>query len=283
MGEIFIGSEALDAGALTEYALRRFHQRILPDVYAPRHARVTLRDRSRAAWLWSGRTGVLAGLAAAALHHARWVDETVPIELIAASARRHPGLIVRNDTVLDDEIARAAGLPVTTPARTAFDLGRRLPRDDAVARLDALRRATAFSAADVRRVMLRHTGARGIRQLRQVLALVDGGAASPKETWLRLLLVDAGLPRPTTQIPVADDRGIVGALDMGWKELRVAAEYDGDQHRSDRRQYVKDQKRLRRLEAQGWIVVRVIKEDPPHEVVDRVTAALRRRGYRRAS
>ena len=66
--------------------------------------------------------------------------------------------------------------------------------------------------------------------------LVDGGASSPKDTWLRLLLVDAGLPTPTTQIPVVDDYRALAMLDMGWTEFGVAVEYDGDHHRSDRRQ-----------------------------------------------
>ena len=47
----------------------------------------------------------------------------------------------------------------------------------------------------------------------------------------------------------------------------VAVEYDGDHHRKDRRQYVKDIARLRMLEALGWIVIRVIAEDKPRDVI----------------
>ncbi|OBI82445.1 hypothetical protein A9X00_07665 [Mycobacterium sp. 1245805.9] len=54
---------------------------------------------------------------------------------------------------------------------------------------------------------------------------------------------------------------LVAVLDMGWEEYQVAAEYDGDQHRADRRQYVRDQARLRKLADLGRIVVRVIAED----------------------
>jgi hypothetical protein len=60
------------------------------------------------------------------------------------------------------------------------------------------------------------------------------------KTWLRLLPIDAGLPKQTTQIPVSESWRMVGLLDMGWEEFMVAAEYDGDQHRTDRRQIVKD-------------------------------------------
>ena len=124
----------------------------------------------------------------------------------------------------------------------------------------------------------RHRGARGLQQLRAVLPLVDSGAASPKETWLRLLLINAGLPTPTTQIPVHENRRLFGVLDMGWEKYKVAVEYDGDHHRTNRQQYAKDQWRQRKLEALGWVVLRVIADDGPADVVRRVRAALARRG-----
>lgn len=64
---------------------------------------------------------------------------------------------------------------------------------------------------------------------------------------------------------------------MGWEEIKVAAEYDGDQHRASRYQYVKDIRRLEMLERYGWIVVRVIAEDRPDEIIRRVRDARRRR------
>ncbi len=189
--------------------------------------------------------------------------------------------MVRGETLEHDEITHVARLPVTTPARTAYDLGRHLPRGEAVARMDALARATPFSTEDVLVLAKRHRGARGLRRLRAVLSLVDAGAESPKETWLRLLLIDAALPIPTTQIRVYDGRYWPFAfLDMGWEQYKVAAEYDGDQHRTDRVRYVKDQRRLRKLEKRGWIVIRVIAEDKPDDVVNRVRDALWSRGWR---
>jgi hypothetical protein len=280
MGDIFIGSEAVAHGRLTKSDLRR-HRALFRDVYMPKLHQPSLRDRTAGAWLWSHRRAIVAGSAASALHGARWVDVDVPVELIAPNARPQPGLVVRNESLADDEVTRVAGLPVTTPARTAYDLGRYLPRGQALARMDALMRATPFSLEDVLLLAKRHAGARGLRRLRVALPYVDGGAASPKETWLRLLLIDAGLPIPTTQMPVLDGYRPIAFLDMGWEEFKVAAEYDGDQHRSDRRQYVKDIRRAELVNDCGWIVVRVVAEDRPHDVVDRVHSALRRRGCRR--
>ena len=109
---------------------------------------------------------------------------------------------------------------------------------------------------------------------------MDGGSQSPKETWLRLLLIQGGYPRPTTQIPVRDDSGRAFAfLDMGWEDVKIAVEYDGDQHRTDRARYAWDVKRLRLVHQRDWLHVKVIKEDRPADVLHRVGQAwLARRG-----
>lgn len=67
-------------------------------------------------------------------------------------------------------------------------------------------------------------------------------------------------------------------MDMGWEETKVAVEYDGDQHRSSRAQYVRDIRRLETLERMGWIVVRVVAEDHRDDVIRRVLEARARRG-----
>ncbi|MBV8861045.1 MAG: hypothetical protein JO082_07275 [Mycobacterium sp.] len=281
MGGVLIGSEAIAAGALTEHQLRRWYEPLFRDVYVPKWDASSLDDRILGAWLWSKRRAAIAGVAASALHGAQWVDADTSIELVAPSARPQRGLVVRNETLDADEVTHVNRLPVTTVARTAFDLGRHLPRRAALARLDALMRAAPFSSEDLHLLAKRHRGARGLQRLSDVLRLIDGGAASPRETWLRLLFIDAGLPKPTTQIPVYDGCQLVALLDMGWEDYKVAAEYDGDQHRTDRRQFVKDIGRLAKTQDLGWHVIRVVNEHRRDEIISRVYQALTRRGYRR--
>jgi len=116
-----------------------------------------------------------------------------------------------------------------------------------VIHLGALSRPTGLAADHVAPLIDRYKCARGIRNLRTAVDLMDGGAQSPKETELRLLLIDAGYPRPRTQIPVVDEAGYVFAyLDMGWEDVMIAVEYDGEQHRTDRAQWAWDIKRLRK-------------------------------------
>jgi hypothetical protein len=281
VAEVFLGGEAIAVGRVTRHELRRWHRPVYRGVYAPKQSALSLRDRAAAAWLASDRRGVIAGAAASALHGARWVDLDIAIELIAPRARRQPGLIVRDEALADDEITWVGKLPVTTRVRTAFDLGRYLPRDEAIARLDALMRAQIFSIEDVLLLAKRYRGTRGLKALRTALPLVDGGAASPQETRLRLLYIDAGLPRPTTQIPIVEDQGrLVRMADMGWQQFMVVSEYDGDQHRTDRRQYTKDIRSLRKARSLGWIVDQVVKEDRPADIVERARTALVSRGWR---
>jgi very-short-patch-repair endonuclease len=69
----------------------------------------------------------------------------------------------------------------------------------------------------------------------------------------------------------------IAYLDLGWEDHLVAVEYDGDHHRTDRRQYVKDIRRIEMLERMGWIVVRVVAEDRPGAILRRVRGALEAR------
>jgi len=272
-GVPFVGSEAVDAGIVRKHQLRRDFICVFPDVYAHRTLTLSVRQRAMAAWLWSHRQGVVAGLTASGLHGAAWVDEGLPVELVWANARRPSGLRTYDFRLASDEFADSHGMRVTTPVRTAFDLGRRGRLGDAVARLDALGHATGFAVEDVVVLAARHRGARGLRRLAAALELHDRGAASPRETWLRLVLIRAGLPPPRTQIPVRSASGLQYYLDMGWEDLKVAVEYDGDQHRANRRQFVKDVRRLEELRELGWIVVRVLAENADRDTLERVRRA----------
>ena len=270
----FVGSEALEGGLVRKHELRSLYRNVFPDVYVPKGAELTLPDRARAGWLWSHRQGILAGLTAAALHGAKWVDDHAPIELIWPNARPAPGIRTYDYRLRTEESARTGGMRITTPARTAFDIARRRPLDKAIANLDALGNATGLAAAEVFRVARRHRGSRGLRQLAGVLDLYDPGAASPKETWLRLMVIRDGYPRPRTQIPVLSPDGLRRYyLDMGWEELMLAVEYDGEHHRVDPVQYAYDIQRSEDLEQLGWTRLRVVKTNTAADVLRRLERA----------
>ncbi|CAN5716136.1 hypothetical protein BH10ACT9_BH10ACT9_33590 [soil metagenome] len=272
MARVFIGSEAVAAGRITKYQLAKDYQRVLPDIYAPK-GDLSLDDSIRAAWKWSRGRGIISGVTASAWHGAKWVDADTPVELNLVNHKRPPGVILRNDTIFDDEVTTRRGIAVTTVARTAFDLARRGDEKESVARVDALARATRFDHADVLDVARQHPHLKGLHRVPVVLEKSDAGAESRQETLLRLALVDAGFPRPQTQIPVRRPNGRRYFLDMGWPELMVAVEYDGEQHRTDRLSYVSDVARLEYLASVGWIVIRVLAGYRKSEVTERVRRA----------
>ncbi|BBZ31530.1 hypothetical protein [Mycolicibacterium confluentis] len=277
----FIGSTAVASGQMSKYQLASRYVRLFPDVYVPADLAVTASVRAIAAWLWSGQIGVVAGFAAAALHGSRWVDAARPVDLIHDNRHRQAGVVVRGDRVDDDDVADIDGVSVTTPARTALDLSCWYPRSTAVAAVDALARATDLNVADAELLAERATGRRGIRRARRVLRLVDAGAQSPKETWLRLLVLDAGFPPVQTQIPVFDEFGdAIAYLDMGWEELKIALEYDGDHHRTSRSQFSYDRRRLEMLRRRHWVVVVVTADDKPEDILRRVRDAIASRRAR---
>lgn len=145
MWQPFVGTEAISEGTLTRGALRWNNTAVHPGVYVPNGAERTLYLNTVAAWLWTGRKGVIAGRAAAALHGAKWIDASTPIEVIAEHTRRRTGVVVHEERISADEITFIGELPVTTPARTALDIARHLTRDVAVPHLDALTAATGVT------------------------------------------------------------------------------------------------------------------------------------------
>jgi very-short-patch-repair endonuclease len=280
--QLVLASEALASGAVTRQRLRSEYVKLHRDVYAARDLELTARDRAIAGWLWSRREATLVGSSAAAVLGTKWISADEPAELGRSRFTSAPGIIVRSGAIAADELCVRGGIPCTTVARTAYDIGRFTMPDKSIIRIDALLNATRRSVDDVAVIAGRYPKARGIRRLRAALELADGGAESPQETRLRLILVRGGLPRLATQIPVANGRGrIVRRIDMGWPEWMVGVEYDGEQHWKDPAAYEDDIDRLEFLAAKGWFIIRVSARHmrAPSEVVQRARHALKGRGW----
>ncbi|TDO18891.1 uncharacterized protein DUF559 [Mycobacterium sp. BK086] len=277
-----MADEAMAAGAVTRRELVSRFVKVYRNVYVPRGVDLTAADRAVAAWMWSGRRATLAGVSAAALLGVRWLPDDGPAELVRAQHRCPPGIVVHSGVVRDDEVCTARGISCTTPARTAYDLGRHCAFTVGLIRVDAVMAATGITVDDVAAIALRNPGARHIRRLRRVLEIADGGAESPQETRLRLLLVRAGLPRPATQIPIRNAAGrVVRRIDLGWPQWKVGVEYDGAQHWTDPAQHAGDIDRLEFFADLGWRMVRVSANHlryQPDGVVHRAVGALRAAG-----
>jgi Protein of unknown function (DUF559) len=256
----FRGTEALAAGLLTRHQLygTRF-RRIFPDVYAPAGPEPSFETRSRAAFLLvRDRGGVLGGYSAACVlgapcapPHAS-AEVIVPIRVFA-----YRGLRVRSDELAAEDVVEVNGCRVTTAARTAWDVARRLPLVEAVVAVDALARRGSFAPADLLEWRAKQPGARGCRRLDRVVALADPRAESPPESQLRVELILAGLPAPEVQYRIVDEHGFVLArADLAYPEAKLAIEYDGRTH-LDPVQTERDRQRDTELAGHGWETLRL--------------------------
>jgi hypothetical protein len=82
---------------------------------------------------------VVSGRSAAYLWSVDVVPRNSPVEVTVPAGLRSPtGLAVVKSPLPTEDLASWAGIPLTTPERTAFDLGRRLPLVEGVVALDAM-------------------------------------------------------------------------------------------------------------------------------------------------
>ncbi|TPG35796.1 hypothetical protein [Mycolicibacterium hodleri] len=219
-----MGTEALAGAELTRGQLRWNYRAVHPDVYIAKNQKRTLYVNTYAAWLWTRRTGIIAGRAAAAMHGVYGMDASTPIEMIGPHIRHQRGVVMREERIGGDEVQSIGELRVTTAARTALDLGRHLPRDLAVQYLDQLARAADLTEAAVAPLIERYRGARGLPRARVALSLMDGGTRRQEETRMRLLMHDFGLPAPRTNIALTDGRDTT-VIGMGWDDVKLGVSY----------------------------------------------------------
>jgi hypothetical protein len=260
----FLGSEAVAGGLVSRDQLRgpRF-RRVFPDVYLPSSVELDLVTRSMAAYLLvRDRDGVLGGYSAAVLLDAGCGPYPAPAEVIVPRrARAHPGLRITRGEVTGADRVLVEGCRVTTPLRTAWDLGRRPNLVEAVVAVDALAHRHRFAPAALLARRAATPGARGCRRLHRVVQLADPRAESPRETRLRLGLVLAGLPPPTVQHRVLDEYGFeLARVDLAYPEAKLAIEYDGATHFDARRARL-DRQRDAELASCGWQTLRLVDDD----------------------
>ena len=152
---------------------------------------------------------------------------------------------------------------VTDPIRTWLDMAALLERNELIAFGDHLaRRAVRFDGGDggvfflsrLTAAVEGRAGRRHRRLLRECAAQIRIGADSPKETELRLALVDAGLPDPDLQITVVDREfhsKYPASADLGYRRQLIAIHYDGKHHGRER-QLNKDVLRNAAFERHGY-------------------------------
>lgn len=187
-----------------------------------------------------------------------------------------------------EDLMMVGGMRVTTPLRTALDLGRLTHRDLAIVALDALLATETFTRARLIADVERFRGYRGVVQLRELAPLADPRAESGPESVLRLRWNDLShLPQPVPQVPVLSASGReLYRIDLGIEDLLFGVEYDGEEYHSSEQDRARDRARRRDLEENfGWLIRPVTKHnvfgvtrDVERIIIEGIRQARRRRG-----
>ncbi len=256
-------------------------QRLYRGIYLDSAVQPDHRDWCRAVALLLPPGSAVGLLSAARLWEVRWLDPGPDVSVLVpsrATLRPQNHLVVRRAQLSPNDITTRFGIPLTRPVRTAFDLTRFLPPEDAVIALDAMLRQSKVSASALLAYIESHGWWPGVASARQAFALADGLAESPQETRMRLIIVGSDLPTPTAQVKIYCGRRVVARVDFAYEDHKLALEYDGDHHR-DRTTFRFDMERQRELTRLGWRVLRFNADDVlrfPDRMLAEIRAALGR-------
>lgn len=198
------------------------------------------------------------------------IEVTIPAPF---ASRRRNGAYIRRAALGVSEIVKRRGLPTTSALRMVFDLAGRNPLTEGVVAADLALRARLVTTTQLRVYVAAHSKARGIARLRRVVDLSEPLSESPMETRLRILLVNAGLPRPEAQAPLRDEEGrFVGRPDLLYRRERLVIEFDGGNHRD---RLVDDNHRQNCLVVAGFRLLRFTATDV-YRAPDEFVASVRR-------
>lgn len=159
------------------------------------------------------------------------------------------------------DVMRVQGISVTTPVRTALDLGCRPGAARALAIVEQFMRICGVTRQELIAELPRYRGRRGVRQLRIVVHLASPLAESTGESWTRMTIVHEGLPDPVLQYWVCQGGSPVYRVDLAYPHARIAIEFDGREFHDSPTQRAHDEERRGWLRERGWIVIVVRAED----------------------
>ncbi|GAA4028229.1 hypothetical protein GCM10023063_07100 [Arthrobacter methylotrophus] len=183
---------------------------------------------------------------------------------------RRKGVVGHTVIAAEDEVETVDGIRISTRSRTWLDMAKLLPLNYLVCMGDELIRVPrqAFEGRDtpfatlggLRALVGRHPNLQGVVRAREALDLMRVGADSAPESLLRLAMLDAGIPEPELQLRLRDSDPLSPSADLGFRQRRLAIQYDGGHHLADA-QSLSDRRRDKAFESAGWTVLVFLKDD----------------------
>ena len=244
--------------------------------------------------LATSHESAVCGEPAAALHGLRrFGDQSVQVLTTWGSSHAPVrGVVHETFWLPESHIVRIDGLPVTSLARTVFDLAG-MPRNPLAFRHEGARAVHVKRTTQLLNTCIRDKGLT-MTEVIQVLAAL-GRRGKPGTSIMRDIVADLGedyepteseledlflevvrafrLEEPERQVKVGNAQRFIGRIDFMWRGKRIIVEVDGRQHRAplDKRA---DRERDAALAAEGWRVLRFTWWELVHEP-EAVVARLR--------
>jgi hypothetical protein len=272
------------ASSLSDQELQGIqYQRIFHGIYVRAGVQLTCRVRAAAAMLIVPSGSYVSHHTAAVLWGG-WAPTTAETHVSSPgslSRTQRRGIAAhRADPVLRTVVR--SGIPIAPPTQVFLDLaGAGLGLVDLVAAGDSLVAAGCTSQQELIDAAATWSGP-GCRLARRAARWVRAGVDSVMETRLRMLMVLARLPEPQVNVILrAEDGSWDARIELAYRGILLAIEYEGRQHAENPVQWNKDIRRRTRLEALGWRFILVTAEgvfDRPEETLEDIRNALRDRG-----
>ncbi|MBV8980588.1 MAG: hypothetical protein JO086_06785 [Acidimicrobiia bacterium] len=238
-----------------------------PGVYRVEGAPASWEQTVLAAVLAAGDGAIASHRAAAAMWGIEGIERV--IELTVPLARRptvRGAVVHRTDGLLLPERTRLRHVPLTTPARTVFDLASVIPRGA----LDRVVEDVLSRRLLPRKALVAQLAAHGGPGRRKTLALQALLEEHP-ERWERAdgrlerrllrFLKARGFPEPVLQYEVRLANGRSVFIDAAYPDRLVGLEANSYLWHTSRPDWVRNQVKTRALTAMGWAIIPVTWED----------------------
>lgn len=163
-------------------------------------------------------------------------------------------------------IARLGELRMSAPFEVLCELATLLGHADLVAAVDGVLGPDfalgGITKEDIRSHVERRPRFRGRVRLLRAVTDARMRVESPGETFMRLIVTNAGFPEFECNAPVRDALNRMGRrLDGAYRTAGIGLEFDGEGHRAEPGQARADEARRDGLAAEGWVLRRWTADD----------------------
>jgi very-short-patch-repair endonuclease len=247
-------------------------------VYAAGHRKLTPKAHWMAAVLACGPDAVLSHRRALALWEVRPPsDGRIDVTVQGRGGRKGPkGIRVHSvQTLLEQDLARIEGIPVTSLARSLLDYAAVESVQWVRVALEATDRQELLMAGALEELLARSRRHRGFKRLTDAMAQMRGPAPwtqSELENRFHALIRAGGIPEPQANVFVEGE-----LVDAVWRPSRLVVEVDGYDTHKTRSQFEADRRRDAKLQIAGFRVLRLTQQridNHPRAVIGELRALL---------